>query len=43
MGFFVSIKWLPAGFPGSVTLLAIAAFLALSAVGMESQFFVSMK
>jgi hypothetical protein len=37
--FFVSMKWLPAGFPGSVTLLA----LALSADGMESRFFVSMK
>jgi hypothetical protein len=33
------MKWLPAGFPGSVTLLA----LALSADGMESRFFVSMK
>jgi hypothetical protein len=33
---FVLMKWLPAGFPGSVTLLALAAFLALSADGMES-------
>jgi hypothetical protein len=37
--FFVSMKWLPAGFPGSVAWLA----LALSADGMESPFFVSMK
>jgi hypothetical protein len=37
--FFVLMKWLPAGFPGSVAWLA----LALSADDMESRFFVSMK
>ena len=41
--FFVSMKWLPFGFPGSVTWLALPAFLALSADGIESRFFVSMK
>ena len=37
--FFVAMKWLPAGFPGSVAWLD----LALSAVSMESRFFVLME
>jgi hypothetical protein len=37
--FFVLMKWLPSGFPGSVAWLK----LPQSAVGMESRFSVTMK